>query len=79
MKAVISSFNLPLNSWQAKTENDIAIAFAIEDGTRLRLNEEIEVDLPNLLALQHMKQISTGKQFRVRLRDCDLHLGAHQN
>jgi hypothetical protein len=73
MKAVISSFNLALNSWQARTENDIAIAFAIEDSTRLHLNEELEVDLPNLLARQHMVRRATGQEFKIRLRDCDLH------
>lgn len=73
MRAVISSFNLSLNNWQARTDSDIALSFCILDGTRLRLNEELEVDLPNLLASQKLVRRSTGASIAVRLRDIDLH------
>jgi hypothetical protein len=73
MKAFVSSFNVSLDSWQVQCKNDIAVAFAIEDGTKLRLNEELEVDLPNLIKVQRMRRLTTGQDIKVRLRDCDIH------
>ena len=73
MRAFISSFNLSLNNWQARTDNDIALSFSILDGTRLKLNEELEVDLPNLVASQTLVRKSTGTSLAIRLRDIDLH------
>lgn len=73
MRAVISSFNLSLNNWEARTDNDIGLSFSILDGARLKLNEELEVDLPNLLASQTLVRRSTGTSVAIRLRDIDLH------
>ena len=73
MRAIVSAFNLSLNSWQARTDNDIAIAFSILDGTRLKLNEELEVELPTLLATQTLVRKTTGAAIAVRLRENDLH------
>ena len=73
MRAIISSFNLSLGNWQARTDNDIAISFSIPDGTRLKLNEELEVDLPTLLSTQSIIRKSNGATVAVRLRDNDLH------
>ena len=73
MRAIVSSFNLSLNNWQARTDNDIAVSFSILDGTRLKLNEELEVDLPTLLATQSLVRKSTGASVAVRLREYDLH------
>ena len=73
MRAVVSSFNLSLNNWQARTDNDIALSFSILDGTQLKLNEELEVDLPTLLTTQALVRTSTGQPVAVRLRENDLH------
>ena len=73
MKAVVSSFNRTINNYQARTDNDIAISFAIEDTTTLRLNEVLEVDLPSLLQTQSVRVARTGQVVRVRLRDIDIH------
>jgi hypothetical protein len=73
MKATVSSFNLSLNSWQARTSNDIALAFSIEDGTRLQLNEVLEVDLLNLLSTQTVTSVNSGRVIKIRIRDIDLH------
>ena len=73
MRAIVSSFNLSLNAWQARTDNDIALAFSILDGTRLKLNEELEVDLPKLLTTQTLVRASTGAAVAIRMRENDLH------
>lgn len=73
MRAVISSFNRSINIYQARTDNEIGISFAIEDGTTLRLNEVLEVDLPKLLQTQSVRVALTGQVVRVRLRDIDIH------
>lgn len=73
MRAAISSFNLSLNNWQARTDNDIALSFAVTDGTRLRINEEVEVNLATVLATQMLVRKSTGQLVAIRLRDNDIH------
>ena len=73
MRAVVTSFNRSLNNWQVRTESDIAVSFSIEDGSTLRLNEELEVDLPRVVELQEMVRVTTGQILRVRLRAHDLH------
>lgn len=73
MRAVVSSFSLSQGNWQARTDNDIALSFSIVDGTRLRLNEELEVELPTLLATQSLVRRETGASVAIRLRDNDLH------
>lgn len=73
MRAVISSLNLALGSYQARTDNDIAIAFSIRDGTRLKLNDELDVNLRDLLHSQELVLKRTGQVVAVKLRDIDLH------
>jgi hypothetical protein len=73
VKAVVSSFNRAINNYQARTDNDIAISFAIEDETNLQLNEVLEVDLPSLLQTQSVQVARTGEIVRVRLKDIDIH------
>ena len=73
MKAVITSFSRSLNNYQARTDNEIAISFAIEDGSSVKLNEVLEVDLPSLVETQTVQRANTGQFIRVRLRDIDIH------
>ena len=73
MKAVVTSFNRAQNYWQVRTTNDIAIAFSIEDSSILKLNEEVEVDLPNVVSKQELQRMTDGKIVRIRLHDYDLH------
>ena len=73
MRAVITSFNLALGSYQARTDNEIAIVFSIADGTRLKLNDELDVNLPSLVCSQELVCKRTGQVVAVKLRDIDLH------
>lgn len=73
MKAVVSAFNRSLNNYQARTENEIAVSFAIEDGSTVKLNEVLEVDFPTLVETQTVRRASTGQLIRVRLREIDIH------
>ena len=73
MKAVVSAFNRSLNNYQARTENEIAVSFAIEDGSTVKLNEILEFDLLSLVETQTVRRASTGQLIRVRLRDIDIH------
>ena len=73
MRAVITSFNLALGSYQARTDNEIAIAFSIADGTRLKLNDELDVNLSSLVRSQVLVCKRTGQVVAVKLRDIDLH------
>jgi hypothetical protein len=75
VRAVITSFNLALGSYQARTDNDIAIAFAIAiaDGTHLKLNDELDVNLPILVRSQELLCKRTGQVVAVKLREIELH------
>ena len=73
MRAVVTSFNLSVGNYQARTDNEIAIAFSITDGTRLKLNDELEVNLQSLVQTQKLVCKRTGQIVEVRLRDIDLH------
>ena len=73
MKAVVSAFNQALNNYQARTDNEIAVSFAINDGSSLKINEVLEVDLASLVETQTVRRTNTGQLIRVRLRDFDIH------
>lgn len=73
MRATVTSFNLAINNYQARTENDIAISFSIVDGQRLKLSELLDVDLPNLVVLQSVVRVADRKTIAVKLGAHDLH------
>jgi hypothetical protein len=73
MRAIVSSFNLSSNNWHARTDNDIALSFSILDGSRLQLNEELDVMLPTLLLTQTLLRRTTGSLVSIRLRANDMH------
>lgn len=58
MKAVVAAFNRSLNNYQARTENEIAVSFAIVDGSIVKLNEVLEVDLASLVETQTVRRAS---------------------
>ena len=73
MKTVVSAVNRSLKEFRAQTENEIAVSFAIEDGSTMQLHEVLEVDLLSLVDTQTVRRASTGQLVRVRLRDFDIH------
>jgi hypothetical protein len=73
MQAVLSAFNRSLNNYQALTANNIALSFSVLDGEHLKLNEVLEVDLPQLVATQQLIRIADGKTIRIRIGAHDLH------
>ena len=73
MRATVSALNLALNNYQVRTENDIALSFAVVDGSRLKLNEELEVDLTSLLQTQSLTRSTTGAEVKIRIGKDDLH------
>jgi len=73
MRAVISAFNQSLNNYQATTENNIALSFGILGGEHLKLNEVLEGDLPNLVAIQQVTRVSDGKAIQIKMGAHDLH------
>ena len=73
MRATVSAFNLELNNYQARTENEIALSFAVVDGTRLKLNEELDIELTSLLVKQCVTRAETGVEVEIRIGPDDLH------
>jgi hypothetical protein len=73
MRAVITSLNRETGNYQARTDNEIALAFGVRDGQHFDLNEYIEVDLPNLIAVQSVIRVSSGHAVAVELHTNDIH------
>ena len=73
MRAVVTSFNREIGNYQARTDNDIALSFSICDGQHLRLSEYIEVDLPNVVALQSVVRVLDGRTVAIKLGAQDIH------
>ena len=73
MRATVTLFNRATNNYQARTENDIGVSFSIVDGQHLKLGELLEVDLPNLVAVQSVVRVADGKTIAVKLGAHDLH------
>jgi hypothetical protein len=62
-----------LGSYQAVTDNEIAVAFQITDGSKLELGDAIEVDLPNVVSTRTVVRSGNGTVVRIELREDDLH------
>ena len=73
MRAIVIRFNRGIGNCQARTDNDIAIAFAIRDGTVLKLGDVLEVDLQGVVARQRLLRASDGKVIAGKLGAQDLH------
>lgn len=73
MRAIITSFNRGIGNYKACTDNDIALSFSIRDGQHLALHEHVEVDLPNLVALQSIVRVSDGRSVSIKLGAHDIH------
>ena len=73
MRAVITAFNRSINNYQARTEIDIALSFAVLGGDHLKLGEELEVDLPTIVATQRLTRLADGRTIAIRIGAHDLH------
>ena len=73
MQARVIAFNRSLNSYQAKTDNNISLSFGILGAEHLKLNDVLEVDLPNLVATQRVTRVSDGKTVQIKMGAHDLH------
>ena len=73
MRATVSAFNLDLNNYQVITENGIGLSFSIQDGSRLRLNEVLEVELSTLLITQNLKRSTSGEKVKIIIGEHDMH------
>lgn len=73
MRAQVSSFNRSLNNYQARTDNNIALSFSVLGGEHLKLNELLEVDLPQLTTTQQLTRVSDGKVIQIKIGAHDLH------
>jgi len=73
MRAQVNKFNRSLNNYQARTDNNIALSFSVVGGERLKLNDLLEVDLPQLTMSQQLTRVSDGKVIHIKIGVHDLH------
>jgi hypothetical protein len=72
MKAIIKSRNAH-GSYSARTANEILLVFVVDGKEILKVGDEIEVDLPNLLAAQQIERSSDGLIMRIRINEMNIH------
>lgn len=73
MRATITQFNINYGNYSAKTENNILLVFSISGEGKLKLNDTLEVDLPNILNRQVVTKLATGEVIRVKIKENDIH------
>ncbi len=72
MKAIVHARNAH-GSYSARTGNGILLVFVVEGKEALKLGEDIEVDLPNLLSSQQVIRSSDNCVMRIRINEMNIH------
>ena len=68
MKATVQARNVH-GSYSARTENDILLVFVVEGRETLKLGDDIQVDLPNLLSSQQVVRSRDNCVMRIRINE----------
>jgi hypothetical protein len=72
MKAIVQARNAH-GSFSARTGNGILLVFVVEGKETLKLGDEFEVDLPNLLSAQQIVRSSDKRVIRIRINEMNIH------
>jgi hypothetical protein len=72
MKAIVQARNAH-GGYSARTENNILLVFVVEGREPLKLGDDIEVDLPNLLSAQQVVRTSDNCVIRIRINEMNIH------
>jgi hypothetical protein len=72
MKAIVQARNAH-GSCSARTGNGILLVFVVEGKETLKVGDEFEVDLPNLLSAQQVVRSSDKRVMRIRINEMNIH------
>jgi hypothetical protein len=72
MKATVKARNSH-GSYSARTDNDILLVFVVEGKETLKVGDEFEVDLPNLLSAQHVVRSRDHRVMNIRINEMNIH------
>jgi hypothetical protein len=72
MKAIVQARNAHGN-FSARTENGILLVFVVEGKETLKVGDELEVDLPNLLSAQQVIRSRDNRVLRIRINEMNIH------
>jgi hypothetical protein len=72
MKAIVQACNAH-GSFSARTANGILLVFVVVGKETLKLGDELEVDLPNLLSAQQVVRSSDNRVMRIRINEMNIH------
>jgi hypothetical protein len=73
MKATVVKLNLYLPSCEARTRNDIIIAFRPPVDGSIRLSDELEFDLERIDTEQDVMNFRTGQTIRLKVEKQNVH------
>jgi hypothetical protein len=72
MKAIVKARNAH-GSYSARTANEILLVFVVDGKEILKVGDEVEVDLPNLLSAQQIVRSSDGRVMHIRINEMNIH------
>jgi hypothetical protein len=72
MKAIVQARNAH-GSVSARTANGILLVFVVEGKETLKVGDELDVDLPNLLSAQQVVRSSDQQVMRIRINEMNIH------
>jgi hypothetical protein len=72
MKAIVKARNAH-GSYSARTVNDILLVFVAPGKEILKVGDEFEVDLPNLLSAQRIVRSSDQLVMHIRINEMNIH------
>jgi len=73
MKATITQLNKNYGNYSARTGNNILLVFSIIGEGKLKLNDILEIDLPNILTNKVIKNIGTEQVMKINIKENDIH------
>lgn len=73
MRAAVVKLNFYLPTAEARTGNEIIIAFRPPLDGSLSLSDELEIDLERLDAEQYVLNVTTGKMIRLKIEKQNVH------
>ena len=72
MKAIVQARNAH-GMYSARTENEILVVFSVVGPDSLKLNDEIELDLVDLLSTQKVVRVGDQQSIAISVKANDIH------
>jgi len=73
MRATITQFNKNYGNYSAMTENNILLVFSVVGEATFKLNDVLEIDLPNILNRKAVTKLDIREEIIIKIKENDIH------